>query len=75
MFWPLGDNVLVRADHMDIVGQFHRLPAEPGGRRTCRTYDLLKSDSGFDDKTFKKTWNEIFAFSLGRSHAQKTSAA
>jgi hypothetical protein len=75
MFWPLGDNVLVRADHMDIVGQFHRLPAEPGGGRTYRTYDLLKSASGFDDKTFKKTWNEIFAFSLGRSHAQQTSAA
>jgi triacylglycerol lipase len=75
MFWPLGANVLVRADHMDIVGQFHRLPAEPGGGRKYRTYDLLKSDSGFDDKTFHKTWNEIFAFSLARSHAQQTSAA
>lgn len=75
MFWPLGDNVLVRADHMDIVGQFHRLPAEPGGGRTCRTYDLLKSDSSFDDDTFERIWNDIFVFSLGRAHAQRISAA
>lgn len=48
MFWSLGKHVLVHADHMDIVGQFEPVPADAGHGRTNRTYDLLKSDSGFD---------------------------
>jgi hypothetical protein len=62
MFWPKDQNVLVAADHMDIVGQYKLVKAEPGEGRTYRAYDLLKSASGFDDKSLEKIWNDIFAF-------------
>jgi len=75
MFWPLGKHVLVHADHMDIVGQYQPLHAEPGGGRKFRTYDLLKSDSGFHDKIFREVWNDIFAFCLGGRNAHQTLAA
>jgi pimeloyl-ACP methyl ester carboxylesterase len=65
MLWPKDENVLVAADHMDIVGQYKPARAEPGGGRNLRAYDLLKSDSGFDEKTFRKVWEEIFSFCLG----------
>ena len=74
MFWPLGKNVLLHADHMDIVGQYKNLRADAGGGRKYRTYDLLKSDSGFGDKIFSKVWDDIFAFCLGRTHAHQTPA-
>jgi len=67
MFWPKGENVLVRGDHMDIVGQYKLMAAEPGAGRKYRAYDLLKSESGFSDKTFKEVWKEIFAFCLDRT--------
>jgi len=66
MFWPKGENVLVPGDHMDIVGHYKLIKAERGGGRKYRTYDLLKSESGFSDKIFKEVWKEIFAFCLGR---------
>jgi len=75
MFWPKGDNVLVHADHMDIVGQYKKLRADAGGGRKYRTYDLLKSDSGFSDKIFSEVWGEIFAFCLGRTHTDQTRSA
>jgi triacylglycerol esterase/lipase EstA (alpha/beta hydrolase family) len=75
MFWPLGKNVLVRADHMDIVGHYEPVLADPGGGRTYRSYDLLKSSSGFDEKVFCEVWNDIFAFCLGRADARQTLAA
>ena len=75
MFWPLGKNVLVHADHMDIVGQFQRLPAESGGGRKSRTYDLLMSDSGFKKETFNDIWKDIFNFALGRASANKVLGA
>lgn len=62
MLWPKGENVLVPADHMDIVGQYKAIAAEPGVGRRYRAYDLLKSESGFSDKMFKEVWEEIFAF-------------
>ena len=67
MFWPKGENVLVPGDHMDIVGQYKLMVAEPGAGRKYRAYDLLKSGSGFSDKIFKEVWKEIFAFCLGRT--------
>jgi triacylglycerol lipase len=66
MFWPKGENVLVPGDHMDIVGQYKLMAAEPGAGRKYRAYDLLKSESGFSDKIFKEVRKEIFAFCLGR---------
>jgi hypothetical protein len=46
-----------------------------GRGRKCRTYDLLKSDSGFSGKIFKEVWNEIFAFCVGRTRPNQTSVA
>lgn len=65
MLWPKGENVLVRGDHMDIVGHYKPIAAERGGGREYRAYDLLKSETGFGDKIFKEVWKEIFAFCLG----------
>jgi hypothetical protein len=75
MLWPTGENVLVPADHMDIVGQYKAIEAERGGGRKYRTYDLLKSESGFSDKMFKDVWNEIFAFCMGRARSALASRA
>src|SRR5208283_697496 len=72
MLWPKGENVLVPGDHMDIVGQYKPIEAEPGGGRKYRAYDLLKSESGFGDKLFKEVWKEIFAFCLGRTRPDQT---
>ena len=66
MLWPNSGNVLVPADHMDIVGHYKPVRAERGGGRHFRSYDLLKSDSGFNDKLFQQVWSEIFAFCQGR---------
>jgi triacylglycerol lipase len=75
MLWPRGENVLVPGDHMDIVGQYKPIEAEPGGGRKYRTYDLLKSQSGFGDKIFKGVWDEIFGFCLGRRRQDQTLGA
>jgi triacylglycerol lipase len=66
MFWPEGENVVVSADHMDIVGHYKPVPAPPGGGRALQAYDLLESASGFCDTTFQEVWNDIFAFCAGR---------
>jgi len=62
MLWPKGENVLVPADHMDIVGQYRPVKADAGAGRKFRAYDLLKSESGFSDRMFKEVWSEIFTF-------------
>ena len=74
MFWPLGKNVLVHADHMDIVGHYTPVHAPPGEGRKYLRYDLLKSRSGFDDKIFVEIWDKIFAFALARAHARPLAA-
>jgi len=66
MFWPAGANVLVPGDHMDIVGQYKLVRVESGGGRKYCAYDLLKSESGFDEDTLDKVWGEVFAFCRGR---------
>ncbi len=70
MFWPEGDNVLVPADHMDIVGHYKPVSAGHGEGRTFHAYDLLGSASGFHDTAFQEVWNNIFAFCAGRQVAQ-----
>jgi triacylglycerol lipase len=75
MFWPKGENVLVPADHMDIVGHYEPLRAKPGGGRTYQAYDLLKSNSGFSKKVFEDVWSQIFAFSVGQSQPSLAPAA
>ena len=75
MPWSRGENVLVAADHMDIVGHHRPAEAEPGTGRTWRAYDLLRSASGFGDAAFQRVWNEIFAFSAGRRASPRLAAA
>ena len=64
MFWPdTGGTVLVLADHMDIVGHYRRVKVrEAGGGRIYRSYDLLRSGSGFDEKAFAEVWDGVFTF-------------
>lgn len=68
MLWPDGENVLVPADHMDIVGQYKPIKAMGGGGRKFQAYDLLKSDSGFGDEIFNAVWREILGFCRGCPH-------
>jgi hypothetical protein len=68
MLWPDAENVLVPADHMDIVGQYKSIDAIGGGGRKFQAYDLLKSGSGFEDEIFDAVWREIFDFCRGRPH-------
>lgn len=64
MLWPNGsDTVLVNADHMDIVGHFHRThAAHPDNGRRYNSYNLLKSGSGFNCDTFRRVWSRVFDF-------------
>ena len=61
MLWPEGENVLVPADHMDIVGHFQLRQAAPGTRREYQTYDLLSSASEFTADLFRNLWEEILS--------------
>ncbi len=69
MLWPRGDNVLVAADHMDIVGQYKPVRADPGEGRVHRAYDLLNSGKEFGDQMFERIWEDVFTFALGQSRA------
>jgi triacylglycerol lipase len=72
MFWPTGETVLVQADHLDIVGHFELVKAEPderveAGRETARvyqSYDSFRSVPRFTHKTFRDVWTEIFDFAI-----------
>ena len=75
MFWSLGTNVLVHADHMDIVGQYRSERASRSSGRRYSTYDLLKSNSGFDKEVFNEVWTDIFNFALGRASGRVFRAA
>ncbi len=62
MFWPRGDIVLVGADHLDIIGHYRNVRAEPGLARQYRAYDPLKSASHFGEQMLTAIWTEIFDF-------------
>jgi len=72
MLWPNVENVLVTADHLDIVGHYQLVPIDPKragcdckASRRYRSYDLLKSVPQFRYATFEQVWTEIFKFSVG----------
>ena len=70
MLWPASENVLVAADHLDIVGHYKAVKSGPGGSggrqgREYRSYDLLKSVPRFSDRAFQKVWTEVFDFAVG----------
>jgi hypothetical protein len=63
MLWPNGaETLLVKADHMDIVGHFGLVPAQVNSGRDYDAYDLLNSQSGFEKGTFKRVWSDVFDF-------------
>lgn len=73
MYWPLGKNYLVHADHGDIIGHFEFVKA--GARdlgREYHTYDIFESSSARDGVEFGKAefaavWDRVFDFAaLGR---------
>lgn len=70
MFWPQGDNVLVTADHLDVVGHYKLVKASAAKRgnsgwqvdREYQSYDILRSAPQFTKKLFTQLWTEIFEF-------------
>jgi hypothetical protein len=75
MAWPGAKNVLVAGDHMDIVGHFHPVAADPSEMRRFRAYDLLGSASGFEDEAFEHVWKEIFDFAAAGRRRGRAAAA
>ncbi len=62
MLWPRGDNVLVSADHLDIVGHYQLTYADPRSGRRYLSYDALRSRPQFTEQMFRHIWTEIFDF-------------
>lgn len=66
MLWPRGEVVLVMGDHLDIVGHYEAMRAEPRGARfpsrEYRAYDAFRTEPRFTRQTFRKVWHEIFTF-------------
>jgi hypothetical protein len=66
MDWPIGDTILLRADHMDVVGHFESVVAPVRGGRRYTAYDLLGSASGFDEDDFRALWEDVFTWAETR---------
>ncbi len=62
MLWPNGaDTLLIEADHADVIGHYQNGTfdqAEEGRKRN--RYDMLGSNSGFEEAQFKAVWEHIF---------------
>ncbi|HUB32949.1 MAG TPA: hypothetical protein VMA31_07970 [Bryobacteraceae bacterium] len=70
MLWP-GENTLIQADHLDIVGHYRLSAVPPGANDSLRayvSYDALKSAPLFTGRTFKEVWTEIFSFSAAQAN-------
>jgi hypothetical protein len=66
MVWPLGENLLLPADHMDVVGHYASIRSGAGAARASRAYDLLGSGSTFTGAEFSNLWTGIFAWATER---------
>lgn len=76
MLWPDGAATrLVLGDHGDIIGHFRLGDASEPGLRKYHTYDLLRSDSGFTEQTFRDVWRDVFAFCAPAGAGAATEAA
>ena len=79
MLWPLGDRVLVRADHLDIVGHYELVPTPEtrrkqsyyGVARRYQSYDPLQSAPKFTTRMFEEVWTEILDFSANPEQFKK----
>jgi hypothetical protein len=67
MLWPCGPRtLLVEADHADIIGHYEKKrPSKKTAPRKYKTYDIFRSDSGFDDARFRAVWERIYDHCLG----------
>ncbi len=80
MFWPEGRNVLVMADHLDVVGHYElvKVPDEKGGTGPYRAareyyrYDCLRSTPRFTKKLFTDIWTEVFDFAADATGVRKS---
>jgi triacylglycerol lipase len=67
MLWPNAEKTqLVAADHGDIIGHYVQTgpvrASEQALGRANHSYDILRSNSGFDESTFRAIWQEVFEF-------------
>jgi triacylglycerol lipase len=67
MLWPnAAATRLVVADHGDIIGHYQATgpvrASEQALGRPNHSYDILRSNAGFDDVTFEQTWHDVFDF-------------
>ena len=83
MFWPKGDNVLVMADHLDVVGHYRLVRApyakrakwQYGVAREYQSYDCLRSTPRFTKKMFADIWTEIFDFAANATGVARARAS
>jgi triacylglycerol lipase len=70
MAWPVGETVLVHADHGDIIGHYVLREAGDSERgRKYHTYDILESSSSqagteFGERQFDAVWHDVFDFAI-----------
>jgi hypothetical protein len=74
MLWPQGDNVLVNASHLDIVGHYELRDAPKDSARRHISYRVLKSTPQFEDEAFREIWTEIFDFSAAAASRSRLTA-
>ncbi|MBZ4419828.1 triacylglycerol lipase [Myxococcus sp. RHSTA-1-4] len=71
--WPdEAHSYLVEGDHADVIGHFHAPPAtRDGDFFAFRQYDLLSSNSDFDEEAFTALWRKVGQFALERAGARR----
>jgi hypothetical protein len=68
MLWPNGPATrLVNGDHGDIIGHYWQEQSGARSGRRFHAYDLLRSDSGFTETTFKEVWHDVLEFCVDRA--------
>jgi hypothetical protein len=68
MLWPNGPATqLVNGDHGDIIGHYRQVQSGARSGRRFHAYDLLRSDSGFTETTFKEVWHDVLEFCVDRA--------
>ncbi len=80
MFWPEGRNLLVMADHLDVVGHYEllKVPDGKGGTgpyraaREYHRYDCLRSTPRFTKKFFTDIWTGVFDFAADATGVRKS---
>jgi hypothetical protein len=71
MLWPQGDNVLVNANHLEIVGHYRLRDAPKDSARRHVSYRVLKSTPRFEDAAFRQIWTEVFDFSAAAARGSR----